>query len=229
MAVWVGYPDRLQPMLTEFNGDPVAGGTYPALIWKTFTKSALDLLKDPPEAFPQPQYGYAAPVRVTFRDGQWMRDNGQCRDTETFVFYAGFEPKQLADCKPNEVEVPKVIGAKVVDAQSRLAAQPLQWDVIYRPAKPGERPGIVLEQDPAGGTLGAFDTVRLIVAKATQGTIPKVVGLTLEQARLKLADLELAGQVAALVEGNPGIVLSQEPAAGLAAAPNMTVRLVLGR
>ena len=36
VAVWVGYPTELRPMLTEFNGDPVAGGTYPALIWKAF-------------------------------------------------------------------------------------------------------------------------------------------------------------------------------------------------
>ena len=35
-AVWVGYPNKLKPMLTEFHGEPVAGGTFPALIWKTF-------------------------------------------------------------------------------------------------------------------------------------------------------------------------------------------------
>ena len=29
VAVWVGYPDELRPMQTEFNGQPVAGGTYP--------------------------------------------------------------------------------------------------------------------------------------------------------------------------------------------------------
>ena len=87
----------------------------------------------------------------------------------------------------------------------------------------------MLEQDPKGGTLGPFETVQLIVAKATDGTIPRVIGLTLEQARLKLARRELAGQVSALVAGDPGIVISQEPAGGLAAAPNMTVKLVIGR
>ena len=29
VAVWVGYPDELKPMETEFQGEPVAGGTYP--------------------------------------------------------------------------------------------------------------------------------------------------------------------------------------------------------
>ena len=33
VAVWVGYPDRLTPMETEYHGEPVAGGTFPAEIW----------------------------------------------------------------------------------------------------------------------------------------------------------------------------------------------------
>jgi len=46
VAVWVGYPNRFQPMKTEFQGDPVAGGTFPAGIWKTFMESVLKI--DPP-------------------------------------------------------------------------------------------------------------------------------------------------------------------------------------
>jgi penicillin-binding protein 1A len=33
VAVWVGYPDEVKPMETEYHGGPVAGGTYPAEIW----------------------------------------------------------------------------------------------------------------------------------------------------------------------------------------------------
>jgi penicillin-binding protein 1A len=43
VAVWVGYPDRLQPMKTEFHGGPVAGGTYPAEIWHDFMTSWIDI------------------------------------------------------------------------------------------------------------------------------------------------------------------------------------------
>jgi penicillin-binding protein 1A len=32
-CVWVGYADTVTPMLTEFSGGPVDGGTFPALIW----------------------------------------------------------------------------------------------------------------------------------------------------------------------------------------------------
>jgi hypothetical protein len=228
VAIWVGYPDRLQPMLTEFHGEAVAGGTYPALIWRAFMKSALRYLDESPESFPAPYYGNTLAVQVALRDGVWMRDNGQCKDAHTFVFFAGYEPQETASCSPNEVEVPRVVGAKVLDATARLAAQPLQAQVIYRWAKPGiERPGIVLEQFPASGTLAAFDTVRLIVARA-RGTIPRVVGMPLAEAQLRLADRDLEGEVKELVEGESGIVLAQEPQAGIAAGPGMTVRLVVG-
>lgn len=36
VAVWVGYPDKTVPMLTEFGGEPVAGGTFPAMIFQAF-------------------------------------------------------------------------------------------------------------------------------------------------------------------------------------------------
>jgi penicillin-binding protein 1A len=45
VAVWVGYPDKLIPMSTEFNGGPVLGGTFPALIWHQFMVSALAIDK----------------------------------------------------------------------------------------------------------------------------------------------------------------------------------------
>ena len=45
VAVWVGYPDRLEPMLTQFGGEPVAGGTYPALLWHSFMEQAMAILE----------------------------------------------------------------------------------------------------------------------------------------------------------------------------------------
>src|SRR5215212_3113462 len=41
VAVWVGYPAKLQPMETEFSGAPVAGGTFPAAIWRSFVSQAI--------------------------------------------------------------------------------------------------------------------------------------------------------------------------------------------
>lgn len=46
VAVWVGYPNKLIPMTTDFNGTPVLGGTFPALIWHDFMISALQIEKE---------------------------------------------------------------------------------------------------------------------------------------------------------------------------------------
>jgi penicillin-binding protein 1A len=43
VAVWVGYPDRVRPMETEYHGGPVAGGTYPAEIWHDFMTDWIDI------------------------------------------------------------------------------------------------------------------------------------------------------------------------------------------
>ena len=40
VAVWVGYPEGAKPMETEYRGEPVAGGTFPAEIWHDFMVSA---------------------------------------------------------------------------------------------------------------------------------------------------------------------------------------------
>ncbi len=46
VAVWVGYPNELRPMRSEYRGDPVTGGTYPAQIWHDFLLAVLQSDKD---------------------------------------------------------------------------------------------------------------------------------------------------------------------------------------
>ncbi len=46
VAVWVGYPNKLIPMTTDFGGKPVFGGTYPALIWHDFMLAAMGIEKE---------------------------------------------------------------------------------------------------------------------------------------------------------------------------------------
>jgi penicillin-binding protein 1A len=57
VAVWVGYPDRLKPMRTEYNGGPVEGGTFPAQIWRDFMTSAVGV------------YGQRAALRAQANSG----------------------------------------------------------------------------------------------------------------------------------------------------------------
>jgi penicillin-binding protein 1A len=229
VAVWVGYPNKLVPMLTQFEGEPVAGGTYPALIWKSFVEKALQAEDDSPESFPSPAYESTVARDVVYRNNQWLLDNGNCHDGHLVTYVAGSEPTKQAPCKPNEVDVPPVVGAKLAEAKIRLEGMPLTVEVVTRPAEGGEGLGRVVAQFPAKGTLSSFDTVRVVVPMAVNGRIPDVTGLPLEQARRKLARHDLAGLVQTYAEGKPGRVLQQFPKGGLASVENMTIKLVVGR
>jgi penicillin-binding protein 1A len=163
-AVWVGYPDRLRPMLTEYHGGSVAGGTYPALIWKAFMEKALRYRKLTPTAFPAPSLPYASPATVLFRANRLERDNGACKGTNVVEIFSD-AAVPTANCKPNEVEVPDVRGSLLAAAKARLLEQPLLTRVKWAAVKPGQRLGVVLRQRPAAGTLSAYGRVTLVVAR----------------------------------------------------------------
>jgi hypothetical protein len=215
-------------MLTEFHGSPVVGGTYPALIWKSFMSGALAAMHAQPQTFAAPPPLSVTTDRVTYRDNEIQLDNGNCRDTQLIVYFTGHGPAKTSNCKVNEVDVPDVVGWKLPDAQVRLEAQPLTPQVIYKPAAAGQRVNVIVRQFPAGGTLSSFDKVTLVLAKPLHGLVPSIVGLTLRDARTKLARLKLLPLVH-FGAGKSGQVIAQEPLAGVAAAPGMTVRLIVAR
>ena len=224
VAVWVGYPNSLTPMLTEYDGDPVAGGTFPARIWKSFMQWALQYRKDEPGYFDSPSLPYSVPVNIVQRDGRLMLDNGECRSVKNVWVFSGDGPKRTADCKPNEVQVPRLIGSTLDDAKGQLAAQPLAHDVVYKPAKRGQRLDVVLGQIPRSGTLSAGDKVILILGKPRFGVVPSVVGLPVDNAVRQLERMKLQP---AVVGGVDGRVIRQEPRGPVAAAPGMPIRLVV--
>ena len=224
VAVWVGYPDRLRPMLTEFGGAPVTGGTLPALIWKEFVESVEE---DDDASFDSPPYLGAVATWVVKRGGEWRVDNGYCRGSRLLVYFSERGPAETADCKPNEVQVPLVVGMTAERAIDRLAAQPLEAKLVYKPAKPGRLPGIVVDQDPRAGGLSAHDTVTVVVSKARYGLLPNFVGSSLEDVNRELQRLELRAKVVP-APGITGTVLRQSLKPGVAVAPGLTIRLVVG-
>jgi beta-lactam-binding protein with PASTA domain len=162
-----------------------------------------------------------------FRDGKLQVDNGNCHSPKAVLFFSGQEPRRTADCKPNEVDVPDLVGEPAHAARTRLAGQPLTPSIVYRVAKPGQRPHVVLEQRPRTGRLSAHDRVTLVVAKPIHGVVPQLVGMPLERAERKCKRRGLKIQVEEAPEGAPGRVIFQLPRAGVAAAPGMTVRLAV--
>jgi membrane peptidoglycan carboxypeptidase len=226
-AVWVGYPDKLTPMLNEYHGRPVAGGTFPAQIWKSFMQAALKDIGAEPRSFPSPPYLSVTGRNVTYRNGRIELDNGECRDSSYVVYFTGHGPTKTANCRANEVEVPNVVGLKVDRARLRLQAQPLTPQLIYRPATAGEKVGVVVKQYPRRGTLSSYGKVTLVLAKPLHGTVPAIVGLRLAKAKQALQKQKLHVAVA-FAAGKPGRVLSQRPAGGVAASAGMTVKITVG-
>jgi beta-lactam-binding protein with PASTA domain len=159
--------------------------------------------------------------------GGWKLDNGYCREARYLVYFSGEAPGRTANCKPNEVSVPFVVGMTETGAVERLAAQPLQARIAYVPARPGKPPGIVLRQDPARGGLSADDTVLLSVSKSRHGLVPNLIGSSAKDAAAELErrGLRLQGRTGA---GPLGVVLEQRPRPGVTASPEVTVRVVVG-
>jgi membrane peptidoglycan carboxypeptidase len=228
VAVWVGYPTTLRPMLTEFEGEPVTGGTFPALIWKTFVERALTQMRAEPESFVSPPYLPTTPKLVARRGDRLMLDNGQCESRYEVVYFSGRGPVQAANCRSDEVEIPDVRGQLLREAEDRLAQQPLTAEIVYRWAEPLERANVVVEQRPQRGFAASFDTVVLVVAKPRHGVVPNLVGKRIDEAEAKLAKLKIEPEIS-WTEGKAGVVLHQSPDPGLAAAPGVTVRLVVAR
>ncbi|MEX1357761.1 MAG: PBP1A family penicillin-binding protein [Gaiellaceae bacterium] len=228
-AVWVGYPTELRPMLSEFGGEPVSGSTLPALIWKRFMERALRYLEKEPVGFAPPPSEYQSAQWVVQRDGAIQRDNGVCANRRSIVYFSGYGPTRTAGCKPNEVEVPRVIGQSLDRARERLELTPLTAKLVYKPAAPGQAVGVVLDQRPRRGRLSSYDEVVLVLAKPEHGVVPELAGATLRKAREELRKVGLRAEVVAFTDGAPGRVVSQTPRSGVAAAPGMAVRLVVSR
>ena len=225
-AVWVGYPNKLVPMLTEYHGDPVAGGTFPAEIWRVFNQLAL--AGADPETFPTYSYQYASSKRVVWRDGRLQLDNGLCQETTLVSYFSGHGPGRTANCRPNEVDVPRVVGMTLTRAKIRLAAQPLTANIVYKPAKPKQRLELVLDQFPRRGRLSSYDTVTLVLAKPLHGVVPKVIGLSIREARSRLRNRGFVPVIDRRASGDAGRVLAQTPSPGVAGGKRLRVRLVVG-
>ena len=229
-AVWVGYPNGLRPMLTEFDGRPVAGGTLPAQIWKGFMTAARADQAATASSFTPPPYLGGQTYRIVKRGG-WKLDNGYCPGTRLVAFFSGKAPPEQAECFANEVRVPDVTGLHISAARERLAAQPLGVAPIGIPAKAGSRPGLVVRQEPrVGGFASAASDVRLWITRPDPryGIFPNLVGSSLADAKARLHKLKPRTTIR-YRPGTAGVVLSQTPAPGVASGPRIKVTLVVGR
>jgi penicillin-binding protein 1A len=72
-CVWVGYPDSTTPMTTLYNGGPVMGGTFPALIWAQVISAWRDI---------QAEHAAEAAARKAAKEDGEDSDSGETEDYE---------------------------------------------------------------------------------------------------------------------------------------------------
>ena len=115
----------------------------------------------------------------------------------------------------------------ITQARARLISQPLTPRYIFKPAQARQRLDVVIGQIPPNGRLSAYDEVKLVLPKPTHGVVPRLLGMTIAQARRKLERRKLQFRVTEVDEGPTGRIVFQVPKPGVAARPGMIVKLAV--
>ena len=185
---------------------------------------ALDYLKLHRRTSPRRRRSTRRPSAVVYRDQRLERDNGLCKNTFELNFFQAQGPPvgRLQGERGAGAERGRLIARRREGAAARSSR--CETAVVYEPAKPGQRMGIVVAQIPAGGTLSSWQKVTVVLPKSLHGVVPRVVGLTVAQAQgPKLAKLKVRVRVTG--PRASGKVVSQSRAAGTASAAGLTITL----
>jgi penicillin-binding protein 1A len=218
-AVWVGYPTQRRPLFVR--GIQVAGGTFPATIWRTFMLQAL--AGSPARSFPTCTEPPVRPAAVCTRTGKLA--TRWCPRRIKAYYYLRETPTAVCDLHgPAQIVVPALEGQTLQQAKELLRGEMLGWQVDLVPCEPAQQ-GVVLGQDPeAGRRVLQGGTVALRVGGGPLGVVPHVSGIFAGAARHLIEDAGFTCEVVWLGDGHPaGIVASQEPAAGTAANGRVTI------
>jgi penicillin-binding protein 1A len=106
-CVWVGYPDSTTPMTTLYNGGPVMGGTFPALIWASVISAWRDI---------QAEHAAEKAARKAARgedEGDESGESGEADELEYEApetereYEAPVEPETGGEAEPGPVETPE--------------------------------------------------------------------------------------------------------------------------
>lgn len=127
------------------------------------------------------------------------------------------------------VEVPSVVGLAPETGRELVQNRGLRWVVAAEEPSATHEEGTVAEQEPLAGSQVPPDTaVNITISTgAPQVEVPEVAGQALAAARGRIEGAGLVvGQVDETGEGEPGTVVSSDPAAGTEVEAGATVNLV---
>jgi penicillin-binding protein 1A len=155
-SVWVGFRARRVPMRTQFNGGPVYGGTFPALIFHDFMAAALQ---------GQPIVGFpAAPPPPKPPEPKEPKEPPKPPKPPK----PGEPPKPPKPPKPDKprrpnVIVPGVVGLPAVTARSVLAESGLSTGMAYTTF--GQAGRVAAQSPGPGSSLPRGSYITLVVGR----------------------------------------------------------------
>jgi penicillin-binding protein 1A len=106
-CVWVGYPDTTTPMTTLYNGGPVMGGTFPALIWASVISAWQEI---------QAEHAAERAARKAAKEAGEEPESGESGGSTEYEYEAPepeteyeapVEPEAGGEAEPGPVETPE--------------------------------------------------------------------------------------------------------------------------
>ncbi len=134
-TVWVGYPEGEIPM-ENVHGISVAGGTFPAQIWRLFMSSAIGAQE--PIEFEVPD---DLPEWQTFEQGQYGRSFGYYDDDDDYSYTPPATTEPTETSAPPPATSPSAVSPKPAPAppkQPKPAPAPLPPPTVAPPPEPTE-------------------------------------------------------------------------------------------
>jgi penicillin-binding protein 1A len=228
-AVWVGYVNHAIPMLKQYHGTPVFGGTIPAIVWSLFEQRAL--AGQPVLSFDSPSPPAAEAVLIDTANG--LRASPSCPRARTEVLELDKVPGTYSRCSATIVLMPDLTGMYPKNARRLIDRSGLVPRLSTIATVAGEKPGRVVAQEPGASQPAEVGRiVHVYVArKVLHVTVPKVTGKSEARARSALCVTGLRPIVThSPVTGKAGAVVLQSPRP-LADAPrgsDVTLEVVAG-
>ena len=157
-AVWVGYPEA-QTEMTDVHGRRVTGGSFPAEIWATFMRAALEGAEATDFVRPQGLKNASVCAESGELATEW------CTETSQGLFLAdSLPPSCTIHTGPETVQLPELIGKTKERAIAEITELGLQAEVSEEEIR-GISAGIVARQDPESRTeVEVGSTVRITVS-----------------------------------------------------------------
>jgi penicillin-binding protein 1A len=136
VAVWVGYPKGGRAMETEYRGEPVAGGTYPAELWREFMLSVKAVREARAKEGSKGETGPTGPTAVT-----------PAPSTDT-------GPQQTEQAKPKRSRPKRQTTKPPAETPPPEQPQPPAENPTPTPAEPTPTPTTPAPSDGGGGGDG---------------------------------------------------------------------------